>query len=236
MVHDRPQDRRRAANHDRLLDAAEAILERDGFEGLTVARLAKAVDWTPGAMYRYVSGKDEILAALHQRCVGEIHEALTGVWKELDDEPDSDIRALAKVLAVGFVWREAARLRTTRFRFVAASLAHPQLLLDEETARPAIGRYMSLLSDVSARFIEAQGRGSLRTGNPIERALQIVSAVHGALQLAKVQRFAPGLFDAYAIADNLGLELIRGWARDPQEITRAWARVAQTHPFTELVP
>jgi AcrR family transcriptional regulator len=55
----------------RLLTAAERILELEGYEGLTVARLTKAARVPVGTFYQFFEGKDAIVEVLAQRYVRE---------------------------------------------------------------------------------------------------------------------------------------------------------------------
>jgi AcrR family transcriptional regulator len=60
-----PADRRRQANEQRILDAArELLLERTTIEGLSLREVARRADFTPGALYRYFSDRDELLSRL----------------------------------------------------------------------------------------------------------------------------------------------------------------------------
>ena len=66
MIHDvqaSPRARRHEANLERILETALDVVAREGLEGLQMARLAAAVDYTPGALYRYVESKDALVAA-----------------------------------------------------------------------------------------------------------------------------------------------------------------------------
>jgi len=50
-----------------ILDAAEALLLRDGFEATTMATIARGAGVSPNAVYWYFPGKDEVLAAVLNR-------------------------------------------------------------------------------------------------------------------------------------------------------------------------
>ena len=51
---------------DRILDAARGILLRDGHGGLSIRKVAKAIEYSPGTIYLYYKDKDELMLALHQ--------------------------------------------------------------------------------------------------------------------------------------------------------------------------
>lgn len=50
-----------------ILDAAESLLLRDGYEATTMASVARAAGISSNAVYWYFSGKDELLAAVLRR-------------------------------------------------------------------------------------------------------------------------------------------------------------------------
>ena len=73
------RDRRRAQVDDILAHATELALA-GGLEGVTIHGLAKAMDYTPGALYRYFPSKAELLAALHLRLVGYLSRRVHAGW------------------------------------------------------------------------------------------------------------------------------------------------------------
>src|SRR5688572_21821146 len=68
MIHDAavetPADRRRDRRRREILDAALDLVHHGGLSALTIHALAKALDYTPGALYRYFDGREELLLAL----------------------------------------------------------------------------------------------------------------------------------------------------------------------------
>jgi AcrR family transcriptional regulator len=75
-------------SRDRILDAALAIIDRDGDASLTYRRLGEELDADPTAAYRYFHSKDDLLLALGDRLLGEAVDAVpVGLgWREgLDD-------------------------------------------------------------------------------------------------------------------------------------------------------
>ena len=66
-----PRQRRHAATLDRIVEAAGALVAEGGVEALSMGRLADAVDFTAGALYRYFPSKDAVLSALVARHLGE---------------------------------------------------------------------------------------------------------------------------------------------------------------------
>jgi AcrR family transcriptional regulator len=55
-----------------VLDAAEALLDREGVQAVTIRRVAEALGASPMALYRYVADKDELLVLLVDRLAQRI--------------------------------------------------------------------------------------------------------------------------------------------------------------------
>lgn len=57
----------RAAKAARILDAAQELLLRDGYDATTMAAIARAAGMASNAVYWYFPGKDDLLAAVLER-------------------------------------------------------------------------------------------------------------------------------------------------------------------------
>lgn len=59
-----PSERRHIRNKKAIVDAARKIIVKHGIESLSMRTLAEKVDYTPSALYKYFSSKEEILDAI----------------------------------------------------------------------------------------------------------------------------------------------------------------------------
>ena len=71
------------SRRDEVLDAAARILEDGGPEAVTMRRLAEALGVRAPSLYKHVRGKPEILAALQERALRGIAEALAPAGDDL---------------------------------------------------------------------------------------------------------------------------------------------------------
>lgn len=62
-----PKQKRAIESYERLLRAAQTILERDGYEGLTSNIIAQEAGLTPPSFYRYFEDKHAVLVVLAER-------------------------------------------------------------------------------------------------------------------------------------------------------------------------
>ncbi|WP_406287969.1 TetR/AcrR family transcriptional regulator [Embleya sp. NBC_00896] len=61
-----------ALSADALVSAALAILDADGLDAVTMRRVAQALDTGPASLYVYVANRNELLALVYDRVLGEI--------------------------------------------------------------------------------------------------------------------------------------------------------------------
>jgi AcrR family transcriptional regulator len=62
-----PQQARSRDSHRRILDAAEAVIDKHGLEGATLPRIAKAAKSSPANVYRRFRDKDALMRAVFAR-------------------------------------------------------------------------------------------------------------------------------------------------------------------------
>jgi AcrR family transcriptional regulator len=67
-----PGSKQQRLSRERILGAALELVEEDGFEGLSMRRLAQRLDVWPMGIYRYFHDKDELLDALAESAAGSL--------------------------------------------------------------------------------------------------------------------------------------------------------------------
>jgi AcrR family transcriptional regulator len=70
-----PKQRRSRESYERVLDAAHALLEENGFEGFTAQEVAARSGVSIGAIYERFGNKETLLRAVHARLMESILEA-----------------------------------------------------------------------------------------------------------------------------------------------------------------
>ena len=79
-------DEEESSTTRRIVTAALAILDAEGMAGVTMRRLAEALDTAPGSLYVYVANREELLQLVYDRVLGEIAlppaDASEGDWRE----------------------------------------------------------------------------------------------------------------------------------------------------------
>jgi AcrR family transcriptional regulator len=126
-----PREERRPLTRDAIVDAALALLERDGLQGLSMRRLAQELGTGAATLYWHVGDKEELLSLLLDRIVGE------GESDVPDPDPEhwqEQLKELARAMRKRLLSRrDAAQLSMGRVPAGPSSL-------------PMMERYLALLA------------------------------------------------------------------------------------------
>ncbi|MEO1643304.1 MAG: TetR/AcrR family transcriptional regulator [Pseudomonadota bacterium] len=72
-----PAEKRRLKVRDSIIAAAERVFAQEGEAGLSIRRLAKKIDYSPAAIYKYFASKDDLVDelkdAFFDRLLAQVH-------------------------------------------------------------------------------------------------------------------------------------------------------------------
>jgi AcrR family transcriptional regulator len=156
-----------------LVDAAERVLVRDGLGALTVRAVATEAGVAPMGVYNRFGNKDGLIAAVLVRGFDGLRAAVTA-----DADPDPVLRLLAS----GRNYRRFALAQPQHYGAMFGGRKRPA-----DAPGVASGELREHASAAFAGLVDhvryAMTLGALRTGDPVETAQVIWSAVHGAVSL-----------------------------------------------------
>ncbi|QQM44939.1 TetR/AcrR family transcriptional regulator [Streptomyces liliifuscus] len=91
------------ARRRQILDGAARCFARNGFHATSMQDVLKEVDLSAGAVYRYFSGKDELIAAIVTEVLGGIREAFEEAARQSPPPPPDVLvgRVMTQVLGLG---------------------------------------------------------------------------------------------------------------------------------------
>lgn len=102
-------EQRLADRRERLMTAAYTLYAKPGFEATTIERLCSEARISNRAFYECFGGREELLQALHERCVEDSLAAVATALQEaratLDDRVSAGIRAYIEFTTAD--WRRA---------------------------------------------------------------------------------------------------------------------------------
>jgi AcrR family transcriptional regulator len=220
-----PRARRRATRTTQILALAMRQVETDGLEGLTLQKIARDLDYSVPALYRYFPSKNALVTELQRRVVAlldhkhaEIEER---VQKWLADQTREDrerFGPIAPIAATGLFYSGLARSAPQAFGLLAASLGDPRHLIDDNQARAVIATALPIFDRLADSIRVAVAARQLDPGNTPDRVLVLWSSLHGVAQLAKLERLAPGSLDSQLLCGSLLEALLIGWGADASRI------------------
>jgi AcrR family transcriptional regulator len=116
------QTLRAEATRRKLLDAAEGVFARDGFEAARLEDIAARAGYTRGAFYANFEGKEDIFFALLERWIGGRIEEVTSLLR-LQETASKRLRALREHYAQPAKDRRVALLS---LEFKLFAIRHPE--------------------------------------------------------------------------------------------------------------
>ena len=216
------RERRRAKRTRAILDAAAALIERDGLSALTVGRLADALDYTPGALYRYFPSKDAILIRLQRDALLHFARALDPLDHLAGPDPLARLHARV-AFHLGLPLAAPAE-----YRLLAVTLADPRPLVQDDLAQDAIDAFATFLARYASPLLD------LPLPNPAACAITLLATLQGLLPLHKLARFGSLPFDPERAARDACDSLLRGWGLDPRDLPPARAHIDTLGPCADL--
>lgn len=215
-----PRERRHDENLQRILETAMLMVEAGGFGALSINKLAEAVDYTPGALYRYFGSKDALLSQLIERVLQEVHDHLLRAQARLPPRATP----LAHVLMLVEGYRAFAKREPHRFGLLAMSLAEPRILLgDDAVAQPVMTLMLSAMKPLAKALAAAAGADLLAVGDASERTLCLFALLQGVLPLRK----RATLFDVDRLVVQGTRALLLGWGARSRAVDSAILQVAR---------
>ena len=159
------REREREKVRRKILDAARQLFEAEGYENVTMRRVAEAIEYSPTTIYLHFEDKDDLVEALCREDFGRLLEALSLLPPAAD--PIEAIRQLGHAY-VGF-----AVNNPNHFRFMFMTPHHK-----DEPHGPADPGWQSFgaLLEAVERAIRA---GLLRPIAPLTAAQILWMNVHG---------------------------------------------------------
>ena len=208
--------RARAARKKQIIDAAMEIVETQGFDSLTVHRIAEAIDVVPGTLYQYFKGKEAIVAELESIALQELTASLRQAREAAGDLQEP----LAPVLIMARFLLDLGSSHPRQLSLIRQTLAEESMLLSDEDIGPVAPALMGLLQQGVLALDGAADAGALSKGRSDVRSLALFCSVIGVLQTDKLKRYAP-VFAAEVIGEELVEALMTGWGADPSALQRA---------------
>ena len=182
----------------RILEAAREIIVAEGFDALTIRRVADAVEYAPGTLYLYFENRDAIARELCLEVFQALHDALAPVAKIRDAR--KRLRAfLLKYVAFALGQPEMYRLAFMSDQKFSDALLRERPIEGEDGAGPKL---FALLVKTIAEIRQKESDAFIL-------AEMVWVAVHGLVSM-KIACHAYPVTPADVLADKLANTLLAG--------------------------
>ncbi|MEM6290428.1 MAG: TetR/AcrR family transcriptional regulator [Myxococcota bacterium] len=213
------QARKFAAKREAVLDAALSIVIEDGLAGLTLGKVAKALDVAVGGLYRYVPSKEALITALQQRAVSRFGERLR-IHLERPAPADAVAHLRRVVAPFAFYVRSREDARDDH-RLMDVMLSSLDPSISEAQAREVEEVLGPILAVARAGLEAAADAGALDPGDARARTLVLWGATHGLGHLRSRDRLESAAHRVDALYPVLFGSLLRGFGADAAEVEAA---------------
>ena len=201
---------------NQIQEAAQTIILRDGLDGLTMSRLARALDTSPSALYRYYTSKESLIVELQIQAIGEIEETLLlrleSFSKDVETQTEARTLALARCMVAFNVYADGAS--SVGRGLIDAFLSQPKPFLSIAQAKE-VNLSLARVLDLCVRTLdEAVTHDAIESGDNVQRTHLFWAALHGLGQFRKRDRIQPSELQASALKESLYRSLFRGFGAE----------------------
>ncbi len=222
------REKRREATIERIVETALHLLETEGYEGLTIQRLAKELGYAVGALYRYFRSKDALLVALLHRVmdrIGEDMQAGLAIVKQrelvrTDPGQISRDEGLLRLLVCALAYVELAKRRPSEFGLISTLIGDPREFLKTDAAAPLVTILIRLQLLLASALEDAVRAKALAPGESRDRAVILWAGMQGVIQLRKLGRFGVAGVELDRLVPITLETLLLGWGAERQQLDR----------------
>lgn len=199
------------------------IVIADGLAGLTLGKVAKALDVAVGGLYRYFPSKEELVVGLQVRAIARFGERLDA---HLPREPHSNgpVVLLRHVLAPFDFYARNALDDADEHRLMDIMLSNLDPALSDAQARDVETVLGPILARAQSSLDAAAEAGALTPGDSRARTLLLWSGTHGLGHLRSRDRLEAEAHRSNALLDTLFESLLIGFGAEPKHARQAARR------------
>jgi AcrR family transcriptional regulator len=164
------REREREEIRRKILDAARDLFTREGYDRVTMRRIAEAIEYSPTTIYNHFEDKDDLVQAM-------CHEDFAGLFDHLSQQPPpADPVSAIRQLGLGYARFGIEHPNQYRFMFMTTGkFEHPE----DRDFSPG-ERAFELLRAAVAAAIDG---GFFRPGDVDTVAQVLWASMHGAVAL-----------------------------------------------------
>ena len=171
------REREKGEVRARILDAARDLFAREGYDAVTMRKVAEAVEYSPTAIYLHFKDKESLVREL---CLTDF-DALAKAFQRIAREPDP----LERLRKVGLAYADFALEHPNHYRLMFMT-PHPGHGKDEEEfarrrGNPEADAYAFLVATIAEAIEKGRLRPELKDAHAVAQAAW--AGVHGVVSL-----------------------------------------------------
>jgi len=205
--------REKSETRDKILDAARELFVTEGYEGVSMRRVAEKIEYSPTAIYVHFSDKQQLFHELCQQDYARLAEVFQS--SAMSSDP------IERLKQIGNTYTEFGVRYPNHYKFMFMT-PHPPQQPDEEDreimGNPEVDAYAFLKWAVQQAIDAGRFREELQDAELISQTLW--ASVHGVIALHIAKGCDPWV-DWRPLAQRAQLMLdvtLRGLVRNPGEV------------------
>lgn len=228
---------KRARKMQEILGVALDLACENGLENMTLHILARRMDRSVAAVYRYFPSREAVVREL-QRLVGAHLTLLTQDAAEAFERRATkqnlpqEVSLFGQILLSAQVYETYARTQPAEFDLITHYLSTAFYGLPEKDAGLVFDVTRINLEMLAGRFEAAAQKGILHAGDAKGYAMMFWGALQGVLQVQKLERSAPDFFTSKKLPNTTLDALLIGWGAEPKVVTATRA-LLEKQPSTK---
>ena len=227
-----------------FLSTALKIVTAEGFDALTMQRLADECDAAIGAVYRYFPSKGALVAEVQREAIERLSASSQiirshGAHQIATDGLDGPVAALTRLVLFGRFFVATAETFPQELRLLQMLMNESHAVMSPEEGLRVVPSAMRLLDQLRAEIDSAGEAGVLDAGDTMGRVITWAAAVSGVLQVSRLDVYDTDLFNGDRLARALTLDLLRAWGASAPMLADATAfvdRLAEEGPLAPPLP
>ncbi len=170
------REREKSETRDKILDAARELFATEGYEGVSMRRVAEKIEYSPTAIYVHFADKNELFRELCHQDYARLAEVFQGSAMPLDP--------VERLKQIGRTYIEFGMHYPNHYKFMFMT-PHPPVELDdemrEERGNPEVDAYAFLKWAVQEVIDAGRFREELADAELVSQT--VWAAVHGVISL-----------------------------------------------------
>jgi AcrR family transcriptional regulator len=214
----------RLARTQEYLRTALDIVTTEGFDALTMQRLADECDSAIGAVYRYFPSKGALVAEVQAEAVDRLSTSYALVRARTDAElaplglPEAEL-ALIRVVLLGRWFIALSDSHPQELRLLLMLIGEARVVVPVEEGMRVLPRVIRLLDTARACLDDAVDAGIIDTrSDSMTRVVTWAAAVGGVLQASRLDVYDADLFIGPQMTLSLTMDLFRAWGASRDEL------------------